>query len=159
MAAINYREQIRESLDRKATTISLPKDVVGIKISPSDPEAFEDILKFLVAHFCRHPRRILEEIMQSGVAGIDKTVQQLFSETLTAYKKGKPTPTTSKVWRGTIGEVLATAYVIGFTDYAVPVFKLRFAPNHRLAMHGEDVLGFQFTKEGKPASLFIGCCY
>ena len=153
---MNYPQQIRDSINKESATITLPTNVVGIKISPSDPKAFEQVLRFLVACFCRHPRRILEEILQSGVAGIDETVKQLFSETLGTCANGESLPIKVKVWRGTIGEVLATAYVIGFTKYAVPVFKLRFAPNRRLAMHGEDLLGFQFTKSGEPSSLLVG---
>lgn len=156
MPIMNYPQQIRDSINKESATITLPTDVVGIKISPSDPKAFEQVLRFLVACFCRHPRRILEEILQSGVAGIDETVKQLFSETLGTCANGESLPIKVKVWRGTIGEVLATAYVIGFTKYAVPVFKLRFAPNRRLAMHGEDLLGFQFTKSGEPSSLLVG---
>ena len=156
MPIMNYPQQIRDSINKESATITLPTDVVGIKISPSDPKAFEQVLRFLVACFCRHPRRILEEILQSGAAGIDETVKQLFSETLRTCANGESLPIKVKVWRGTIGEVLATAYVIGFTKYAVPVFKLRFAPNRRLAMHGEDLLGFQFTKSGEPSSLLVG---
>lgn len=156
MPIMNYRQQIRDSINKKSATITLPTDVVGIKISPSDPKVFEQVLRFLVACFCRHPRRILEEILQSGIAGIDETVKQLFSEILGTCANGESLPIKVKVWRGTIGEVLATAYVIGFTKYAVPVFKLRFAPNRRLAMHGEDLLGFQFTKGGEPSSLLVG---
>ena len=153
---IDYSQQIRDSLIKTSTKITLPKDVIGIKVSPSDTKNFEGILKYLIACFCRHPRRILEDIIYPGAEGIDEIVKKLFLETLGTDNRGETSPAKVKVWRGTIGEVLATAYVIGFTKYAVPVLKLRFAPNRRLAMHGEDLLGFHFTQSGEPSSLLVG---
>lgn len=152
---IDYIKLIRHAFGKETATIKLPKDVVGTRIYPADASSFMDSTRFLVACFCRHPRRVLEEIMQSGDKGVVQIVEQLFEETMGISSSEKSPPTPVKVWRGTIGEVLATAYVIGFTKYAVPVFKLRLAPNRRLAMHGEDLLGFQFTPSGEPTSLLV----
>ena len=109
-----------------------------------------------MACFCCHPRRVLEEIQRTEEKGVEEIVRNLFAETLATISKGQGVQAkTIKVWRGTVGEVLATGYVIGFTKYNVPIFKLRFAPNRRISMPGDDVLGFQFTSTGEPLSLLV----
>ncbi len=126
-------------------TISLPTNVKEQKISPKDHEQFVAHLKFFIPFFCRPPSRILQQLTDLKDRGLDKIVQDLHSLT-----RGN-----IKVWHGTIGEVIATANILCLTDYVVPVFKLRFAPNRTMAMHGDDLLGFKFTDEGKPKALLI----
>lgn len=151
----NIKSQIKENLEKQGISINLPKGVVATKVFPSNLINFPNFIKFLITYFCRHPRRILERVRESEEEGINIAITNLLEDTSLA--KGLTAPQKSiKVWKGTIGEVMATAYVLGFTDYAVPIFKLRFAPNRRLAMHGDDLLGFQFTETGEPASLLVG---
>jgi len=147
---------IQNSLETKPVTIGLPKGVIGTKVFPSDVSTFPSVAKLLIAYFCRHPRRILERIQRSGEKGIEEIVTDLFVQTMGVTRDKEDSQEGLRVWRGTVGEVLATAYVIGFTKYAVPVFKLRLAPNRRAAMHGDDLLGFQFTTTGEPLSMLVG---
>jgi len=153
---LNYPELIKNNLGKQSISIALPGGVTAIKILPMDAESFSGILKLLIACFCRHPRRILEQIQHTGEKGLEEVVKDLFEETLGIGKDSEETTKGMRVWRGTVGEVLATAYVIAFTPYVVPIFKLRFAPNRRISMHGDDLLGFQVTAKGEPSSLLVG---
>jgi len=153
---LTYVNLIKDSLGKQRCTIKLPSGVTGTRISPADPTGFLDVARLLMACFCRHPRRVLEEIQRMEEKGVEEIVRNLFAETLATISKGQGVQAkTIKVWRGTVGEVLATAYIIGFTEYNVPIFKLRFAPNRRVSMPGDDVLGFQFTSVGKPIALLV----
>lgn len=152
---LSYIDLIKDSLGKQRCSIRLPSGVTGTRISPADPARFLDVARLLIACFCRHPRRVLEEIQRMKEKGVEESVRNLFEETLTASECQGVSANTVKVWRGTVGEVLATAYVIGFTEYNVPIFKLRFAPNRRISMPGDDVLGFQFTSVGEPLALLV----
>jgi len=154
-ASNKIKSKIRENIEKVQVSIHLPEHVLATKVLPSDLTNFPSFLRFLITYFCRHPRRILEKVKEWEEEGINIVITNLLNETSLA-KGLADTKDSIKVWKGTIGEVMATAYVLGFTDYAMPIFKLRFAPNRRLAMHGDDLLGFQFTKKGEPASLLIG---
>lgn len=151
-----YINLIRNNLRREPSALRFPKDVAGAKVLPLELNSLSDVLRLLIAYFCCHPRRIVEQIQRSGEKGIEEVVANLFAQTLRVSEDRENSTKGVRVWRGTIGEVLATAYVIGFTSYIVPIFKLRFAPNRRLAMHGDDLLGFQFTQTGEPRSLLVG---
>jgi len=153
---LDLHELIKDALETKPVAIKLPKGVIGTKVFPSDISTFSNVAKFLIAYFCCHPRRILERIQRSGEKGIEEVVTDLFAQTMQIGHRKEDSLDKLRVWRGTIGEVLATAYVIGFTKYNVPVFKLRFVPNHRSPMHGDDLLGFQFTITGEPSSMLVG---
>ncbi len=59
------------------------------------------------------------------------------------------------VWQGNIGEAIATAYVKSFTNYSVPIFKLRLPASRKVSMPGDDLLGFQFHEDGSPRALLI----
>ncbi len=152
---LTYVNLIKGSLGKQPCTIKLPAGVTGTIISPADSTRFLDVARLLIACFCRHPRRVLEEIQRTQERGVEEVVRNLFAETLAASRCKDFSAKTVKVWRGTVGEVLAAAYVIGFTEYKIPIFKLRFAPNRRISMPGDDVLGFQFTSVGEPLALLI----
>ena len=152
---LTYIDLMKDSLVKQPCTIKLPSGVTGTRISPAGPHSFLDVARLLIACFCRHPRRVLEEIQRIGEKGVEEVVRNLYTETLAISEYQGVPATAIKVWRGTVGEVLATGYVIGFTKYSVPIFKLRFAPNRRISMPGDDVLGFQFTSLGEPLSLLV----
>jgi hypothetical protein len=152
---LTYTDLIKNNLGKQSCNIKLPSGVTGTIISPADPTGFLDVARLLIACFCRHPRRVLEEIQRTDEGGVEEIVRNLFAETLAASGCNGVSAKTVKVWRGTVGEVLATAYVIGFTEYKVPIFKLRFAPNRRISMPGDDILGFQFTSVGEPLALLV----
>lgn len=154
-ASNKIKSKIRENIEKVQVSIPLPEHFLATKVLPSNFINFPNFLKLLIAYFCRHPRRILEEVKKLEEEGINIVISSLLKETGLTEDLARST-NSIKVWKGTIGEVMATAYVMGFTDYAMPIFKLRFAPNRRLAMHGDDLLGFKFTEKGEPAFLLIG---
>ena len=153
--SIIIKSKIKENIEKVRVSIHLPEDVLATKVLPSNLTHFPNFLRFLITYFCRHPRRILEKVKEWEEEGINIVITNLLNETGLAKSLADPKESI-KVWKGIIGEIMATAYVLGFTDYAVPIFKLRFAPNRRLAMHGDDLIGFQFTETGEPAFLLIG---
>ena len=152
---LTYIDLIKNNLGKQNCSIKLPSGITGTIISPADSTGFLDVARLLIACFCRHPRRVLEEIQRTEERGVEEVVRNLFAETLAASGCKDVSAKTVKVWRGAVGEVLATAYVIGFTEYKVPILKLRFAPNRRISMPGDDVLGFQFTSAGEPLALLV----
>jgi replicative superfamily II helicase len=115
------------------------------KTVPRDVVIFLKHLNIIIPYFCRHPYRIIEEIDSLKETGLQATIQDLH----------RLTQNNAKVWRGTIGEAIATAYILARTDYKIPIFKLRFASNRKQAMHGDDVLGFQFNNDGTPKTLLV----
>jgi replicative superfamily II helicase len=115
------------------------------KITPNDVETFLRHLKIVIPYFCQHPHSILEEIEELKENGLESIVKYLH----------KATANNTRVWNGTIGEAIATSYILGSTDYIIPVFKLRFAPNRKMAMHGDDLLGMSFKTDGTPEKLLV----
>jgi hypothetical protein len=130
-------------------TISFPtpieEQIKKQKITPNDVETFLRHLKIVIPYFCQHPHSILEEIEELKENGLESIVKYLH----------KATANNTRVWNGTIGEAIATSYILGSTDYKIPVFKLRFAPNRKMAMHGDDLLGMSFKTDGTPEKLLV----
>lgn len=115
------------------------------KTTPNDVETFLRHLKIVIPYFCQHPHSILEEIERLNENGLESVVQHLH----------EATENNTRVWNGTIGEAIATSYILGSTDYIIPAFKLRFAPNRKMAMHGDDLLGMKFKIDGTPDKLLV----
>ena len=61
---LTYRNLIKDSLGKQRYTTKLPSGVTGTRISPADPRSFVDVARLLISCFCRHPRRVLEEIQR-----------------------------------------------------------------------------------------------
>ncbi|MEX2172562.1 MAG: Hachiman antiphage defense system protein HamA [Pirellulales bacterium] len=58
-------------------------------------------------------------------------------------------PTEKKIRSGDLGEIFATEYVIGRTDFAVPLKRLRYKDDREMAMRGTDVVGLRYVN-GRP---------
>ncbi len=108
-------------------------------------EIFLRHLNFIIPYFCQHPHSILEEIEKLKEDGLDSIINKLH----------KITESNIPVWHGTIGEAIATSYILSSTDYEIPVFKLRFTTNRKMAMHGDDLLGMRFNIDGTPQELLV----
>jgi hypothetical protein len=121
------------------------KKIKRQKITPNDVETFLRHLKLVIPYFCQHPHSIIEEIEKLKEDGLESIVKYLY----------KITEGNTKVWNGTIGEAIATSYILSSKDYEIPVFKLRFAPNRKMAMHGDDLLGVKFNSDGTPQKLLV----
>jgi superfamily II DNA/RNA helicase len=122
------------------------KDFERQKVIPKDVETFLRHLKLIIPYFCRHPQGIIEELENLKEEGLQSVIQDLHQMT-----QGQ-----AKVWNGTIGEAIASSYILGCTGYQIPVFKLRFSPNRKMPMHGDDVLGLKFNADGIPKALLVG---
>jgi superfamily II DNA/RNA helicase len=122
----------------------IEKEIKKQKITPNDVETFLRHLKIVIPYFCQHPHSILEEIEKLKENGLESIVKYLHEAT-----------NSPQVWNGTIGEAIATSYILAATDYQIPVFKLRFAPNRKMAMHGDDLLGMKFKTDGTPEKLLV----
>ncbi|OUC15601.1 MAG: hypothetical protein B0A82_06605 [Alkalinema sp. CACIAM 70d] len=123
----------------------IEKEIKKQKITPNNVETFLRHLKIVIPYFCQHPHSVLEEIEKFKENGLESIVKYLH----------EATENNTKVWNGTIGEAIATSYILGSTDYLIPVFKLRFAPNRKMAMHGDDLLGMKFKTDGTPEKLLV----
>jgi Cap4 SAVED domain len=115
------------------------------KITLKGVETFLRHLEIIIPYFCQHPHSILEEIDKLKENGLKSIIEYLHTAT----------ENNTSVWNGTIGEAIATSYILGSTDYTIPVFKLRFAPNRKMAMHGDDLLGMKFKTDGTPEQLLV----
>lgn len=56
-------------------------------------------------------------------------------------------PEVKKIRSGDIGEIFTTDYIEEFTDYSVPIRKLRWRDHRNMAMRGDDVIGVSVKPE------------
>jgi HamA len=56
-------------------------------------------------------------------------------------------PTAKRTQSGDLGELLATEYVNSQTEFTVPIKKLRWKSDRQMPMHGNDVLGLNYTSD------------
>ena len=54
-------------------------------------------------------------------------------------------PTNKRTQSGDMGELLATEYVNSQTDFTMPIKKLQWKSDRQMPMHGNDVLGLNYT--------------
>lgn len=62
---------------------------------------------------------------------------------LTAAEVRASLPTRKAIRSGDLGEILGTEYIREFTDYKVPINRLRHKDDRDTAMRGDDILGFR----------------
>lgn len=142
---MDFLKAFIDNLDVVNCTIFTNNIVRKQAITPNNVETFLQHLKIVISYCCEHPHSIIEEIDNLKENGLDSIIQYLH----------RATENNTKVWNGTIGEAIATFYILGSTEYQIPVFKLRFAPNRKMAMHGDDLLGMKFKEDGTPEQLLV----
>ncbi|UUO13602.1 Hachiman antiphage defense system protein HamA [Dolichospermum heterosporum] len=142
---MDFLKTFAENIESKPCLKSTNHNYEIQKVSPKNLETFLNHLKLVIPFFCEHPHSILEEIEKLREDGLESIVKYLH----------KATKNNTRVWNGTIGEAIATCYILSSTDYKIPVFKLRFATNRTMAMHGDDVLGMKFNADGTPQKLLV----
>ncbi|MGO4117689.1 Hachiman antiphage defense system protein HamA [Rhizobium ruizarguesonis] len=59
-----------------------------------------------------------------------------------AFIDGK-LPTNKSIRSGDLGEILATEFITGYTQYQVPIKRLRWKDHRNMAMRGDDVIGLR----------------
>lgn len=113
-------------------------------------------MKLLITYMCRNPLRIIDKIEQNGLQGFFEAFRIVMKKRMGFDLEPEMAIAENEmVWRGTIGEVLATGYIIEFADFIVPVLKLRTAHNEAGPLSGDDILGFKFTNEAEPKALLV----
>lgn len=55
-------------------------------------------------------------------------------------------PTSKRVRSGDFGEILASEYIEQFTEYSVPIKRLRWKDDRSVAMRGNDVIAIRYAK-------------
>lgn len=142
---MDFLKRFAENLHSTSFPKATNKNFERQRIYPKNVETFLNHLKIVVPYFCQHPHTVIEYIENLGENGLESIVEYLH----------QATKNNNRVWNGTIGEAIATAYILSSTDYKIPVFKLRFAPNRKMAIHGDDLLGMKFNVDGTPQGLLV----
>lgn len=62
---------------------------------------------------------------------------------LTAVEVRESLPTSKQIRSGDLGEILGTEYIREYTDYDVPVNRLRHKDDRDTAMRGDDIIGIR----------------
>ncbi len=73
---------------------------------------------------------------------ISRILAQLGKPQAAAFVEGK-LPTNKSIRSGDLGEILATEFITGYTQYQVPIKRLRWKDHRNMAMRGDDVVGFR----------------
>jgi replicative superfamily II helicase len=142
---MDFLKRFAENLHSTSFPKATNKNFERQRIYPKNVETFLNHLKIVIPYFCQHPHTVIEYIENLGENGLESIVEYLH----------QATKNNNRVWNGTIGEAIATAYILSSTDYEIPVFKLRFAPNRKMAIHGDDLLGMKFNVDGTPQGLLV----
>jgi hypothetical protein len=73
--------------------------------------------------------------------GADLLAEMGFTESAQAVRDALPT--TKMIRSGDLGEIFATEYVVGRTEFIVPLKRLRYKDDRDMAMRGTDVVGLR----------------
>lgn len=142
---MSFFKDFADNLELNSCSKPINKNFETQIIKIKNIEIFLRHLNVIFPYFCQHPHSILKEIEKLKEDGLDSIIKELH----------KITESNIPVWHGTLGEAIATSYILSSTDYEIPVFKLRFATNRKMAMHGDDLLGMRFNEDGTPQELLV----
>ena len=142
---MSFFKEFSDNLELNSCSKPIDRNFETQIIRIKNIEIFLRHLNIIIPYFCQHPHSILEEMEKLKEDGLDSIITELH----------KITESNIPVWHGTIGEAIATSYILSSTDYEIPVFKLRFATNRKMAMHGDDLLGMRFNIDGTPQELLV----
>jgi hypothetical protein len=88
----------------------------------------------------------LDEVVQDHFVGLE-IIKSIGGLEKAAKVMENALPSGKITRSGDFGEILATEYVNQFTDFQVPIKRLRYKDDRSVAMRGDDVLGFLFAKK------------
>jgi len=129
----------------KEESIPAPEEAVAFRLDPQETKT--DIVK----------AKIQEELAASYLDPWE--FEELFKSTDMAsvfeYLRKKHFPKDEKTKKGNFGETIAMVWVRDKLGYEVPLVKRRWAMNKERSQHGEDVIGFIFTKKGKDKLIIV----
>jgi hypothetical protein len=92
----------------------------------------------------------IQETVEDHLAGLDIIARIGGYPKTIAFIRNK-LPPDKRVRSGDFGEIIASEYVDQFTDYRVPIKKLRWKDDRTVAMRGNDVIGIK--KAGKQSAI------
>lgn len=84
-------------------------------------------------------KTVIEQAVKDHLAGLDIIARIGTYRKALTYIRNK-LPSNKRVRSGDFGEILATEYIDQFTDYKVPIRKLRWKDDREMAMRGNDVI-------------------
>lgn len=103
------------------------------------PEEFDSLVSELVDLLPSHyiaPESIVNILNRLGKAAA-------------AQKLRDKIPEVKNIRSGDVGEVITTDYIEEFTDFTVPIRKLRWRDHRDMAMRGDDVIGIYVNQENQ----------
>jgi hypothetical protein len=101
-----------------------------------NPEEFDSLVSELIGLLPSHyiaPESIIDILNRLG-------------KSAAAQKLKDKIPVAKNIRSGDIGEVITTDYIEEFTDFTVPIRKLRWRDHRDMAMRGDDVIGIYVSQ-------------
>lgn len=115
-------------------------------LTPTKPD--DNVAELVVLNELRNARAAMDESIQEAVedhlAGLDIIAKMGGYPKTVDYIRNK-LPSSKRVRSGDFGEIMASEYVDQFTDYRVPIKKLRWKDDRSMAMRGNDVIAIKKT--------------
>lgn len=125
------------SLEAKSVVTEVQEQSNEFKILTLKPEEFNalrDALIDTLPDYYIDPQSIAGTLARLG-------------KTAAAEKLLTKIPEVKNIRSGDIGEVLTSDYIEEYTEYTVPIRKLRWRDHRNMAMRGDDVIGFVFDQQ------------
>lgn len=94
----------------------------------------------------------IQQAIRDHFYGTDLLAAMEFPASVQAVRDALPT--TKMIRSGDLGEIFATEYVAGRTEFLVPLKRLRYKDDRDMAMRGTDVVGLRHV-DGRPHVLKV----
>ena len=122
----------------------MPSELFSKWLEPGSPSAAE--IDYFVEKKGAQPTglSLLKTLVADHFVG-ESTVMKLGGYEKAASVLESSLPTNKRTQSGDLGELLATEYVNSQTEFTVPIKKLRWKSDRQMPMHGNDVLGLNYT--------------
>lgn len=137
-------------MDASARFLSFVVDSLAMALSlktwikPSKPD--KSVPELVVLHELPGSREAvdgdIQETVEDHLAGLDIIARIGGYPNTVAFIRNK-LPSNKRVRSGDFGEIIASEYVDQFTDYRVPIKKLRWKDDRSVAMRGNDVIAIK----------------
>ncbi|WP_426744969.1 Hachiman antiphage defense system protein HamA [Myxococcus faecalis] len=134
---------LKDWLSEKLTSPGLPPNIHIHTERPGARTAIWNALKLTIANHY-HSLDLIKSIEATGE----------FSYALEKVRTALPQ--TKRVRSGDLAEILATEYVTQFTQYTIPIRKLRYKDDRNLAMRGDDIIAIVISPQGSPLKVLKG---
>lgn len=107
-----------------------------IKLKPEEFDSLvSELVELLPGHYIA-PESIIDILNRLGKSAAAKKLRDKI-------------PEVKNIRSGDVGEVISTDYIEEFTDFSVPIRKLRWRDHRDMAMRGDDVIGIYVNQESQ----------